>query len=88
MRESALESYFRDEIVERGGWSIKLVSVAGIPDRLVMMPGGEVIFVELKTDNGRLSNIQKAVHRKLSRLGCHVETLWGKSGVDSWLINY
>ena len=32
------------------GWAIKLLpSVSGLPDRLVLLPGGRVIFVELKS---------------------------------------
>jgi hypothetical protein len=49
-----------------------------------MMPGGVVVFVELKTDKGRLSKIQKAVIAKLSGLGCNVEVLYGKDQVDEW----
>lgn len=88
MRESALEKYFRQEVLQRGGWTIKLTGTAGIPDRLVMMPGGAVSFVELKTDVGRISKIQDAVQRKLIKLGCDVHTLYGRSGVDEWLSNY
>jgi len=85
MRESALEKYFRQEVLKCGGWTIKLTGTAGIPDRLVMMPGGRVTFVELKTDVGRLSKIQKAVHGKLLGLGCEVITLYGKGEVNDWL---
>ena len=84
MRESRLERYFRQEVVQRGGWTIKLTGTKGIPDRLVMMPGGVVVFVELKTDTGRLSKIQKAVIAKLAGLGCTVEVLYGKDQVDEW----
>lgn len=85
MRESALEKYFRQEVLKHGGWTIKLTGTAGIPDRLVMLPGGRVVFVELKTDVGRLSKIQKAVHRKLVDLGCEVLTLHGKDEVNEWI---
>lgn len=85
MRESALEKYFRQEVLKLGGWTIKLIGTAGIPDRLVMLPGGRVVFVELKTDIGRLSKIQKAVHTKLLDLGCEVITLYGKDEVNEWL---
>ncbi len=86
--EKNLEKRFREEVRLRGGWAIKLTGTAGIPDRLVMMPDGQVWFIELKTDTGRLSKIQKAVHRKLDLLGCNVETLKGKEGIDEWLENF
>ena len=88
--EAALERYFCAEVKARGGWAIKLnpLGLRGIPDRLVIMPGGRIIFVELKTDRGRLSKIQKAVHRKLLGLGCTVEVLYGRIQVDAWLELY
>ena len=64
------------------------IGLRGIPDRLVLMPGGRVIFVELKTDRGRLSKIQQAVHRKLLALGMTVETLKGRGDIDEWLENF
>jgi len=85
MREKAIEAYFRNEIRRRGGWSMKLAGVAGVPDRLVIMPDGQVWFIELKTDTGRLSKVQVAMHRKLGLLDVNLETLRGKEGVDEWL---
>lgn len=83
--ERNLERHFRLEIKARGGWAIKFTGVAGLPDRLVILPGGRIEFVELKTDTGRLSKIQKAVHRKLLRLGVTVTVLKGRKEVDEWL---
>ncbi len=84
-RESNLERYFRIEVKKRGGWAIKFRGVAGIPDRLVILPGGRIVWVELKTEKGRVSKIQKAIHRKLLAMGCEVEVLKGRAEVDEWL---
>ena len=88
--EANLERHFMREVKLRGGWAIKMnpIGLRGIPDRLVLMPGGRVIFVELKTDRGRLSKIQQAVHRKLLALGMTVETLKGRGDIDEWLENF
>ena len=43
--------------------------VAGIPDIHVILPGGEVVFIELKSEKGKLSPAQKAMLEKLASLG-------------------
>ena len=50
MREKDIEKYLRDRIREIGGKAYKFVSPGnnGVPDRLVCLPGGRVVFVELK----------------------------------------
>jgi len=50
MRERDIEAYLRDQIKRLGGIAYKFVSPgnAGVPDRLVLLPGAGVVFVELK----------------------------------------
>lgn len=47
-------------VKEAGGLCYKFVSPGnpGVPDRLILLPGGRILFVELKTPGGKLSNIQ------------------------------
>lgn len=86
MRESALEAHFVRRITAAGGLCWKLVPVvAGIPDRIVLMPGGVTLYVELKTETGVLSPIQKHRHEQMRALGFHVYTLYGKQQVDDWV---
>lgn len=86
-RESNLEKRFVKKVQELGGWAIKMnpVGLRGIPDRLVLLPEGVLVWVELKTDTGRPSKIQLAVHRKLERLGQTVDIVQGRRGVDEWV---
>ena len=43
---------------------------AGVPDRIILLPGGTVIFVELKRpEGGRFSSMQKWWERRLIGLG-------------------
>lgn len=42
---------------------------AGLPDRLVLVPGGQAAFVEWKTATGRVSPVQEAVFSRLAALG-------------------
>jgi len=43
--------------------------VAGIPDLVVVAPGGRVFFIEVKAPDGRLSPEQRAIHESLVALG-------------------
>lgn len=49
MRESVVEKKFVTEVKKRGGLAVKFVSpgLNGVPDRLVLFPGGRMAFVEL-----------------------------------------
>ena len=50
MREKNVESAFIDAVKGQGGLALKLVSPGfnGMPDRLVIFPGGIIAFVEVK----------------------------------------
>ena len=87
MLESRIERALVRGIKRAGGWAIKLVSPgnAGVPDRLVLLPGGLVIFVELKQDTGRLSPLQKEMHTRLRELGMQVRTLYGMDQVHQFV---
>lgn len=62
---------------ELKGWAIKLLpfQVAGLPDRMVLLPGGKMFFVEVKTTGEKTRPIQNVIHRKLRRLGFTVEVV-------------
>lgn len=78
MREKTVEERLREEVARIGGKAYKLESTgnAGMPDRMVCLPGGRVIFIELKRPKGgRLSALQKAKHRELRRLGFDVRVV-------------
>ena len=44
----------------------------GVPDRLVILPGPVIFFVELKSPNGRLSPMQIREHKRMGDLGVDV----------------
>ncbi len=60
MREAEIEARLVRGVKEAGGLCYKFVSPGnpGVPDRLILLPGGRILFVELKTPGGKLSNIQ------------------------------
>ena len=61
---------------KRGIWAVKLMpSVAGLPDRLLLIPGGRVAFIEFKSPTGRVRPVQERVHGMLRSLGFTVEVI-------------
>lgn len=87
MREREIEKKLRLGVINKGGECYKWTSPnnRGVPDRIVIMPGGKVYFVEVKAEDGKLSPVQKAQLRRLNKLGCRVRVLYGLAEVDSFL---
>jgi hypothetical protein len=87
MLESALEARLRKLVRLRlGGALYKLApTVKGMPDRMVLLPGGRIYLVELKTSTGRVSDIQRAWHDRAASLGTHVVVLSGLDQIDRWV---
>lgn len=83
MRESEIESILVSEIRKAGGRTYKWVSPgnSGVPDRIVFLPGGKVIFVELKTDSGKVSAQQKIQINRIQSLGQDVRVVRGIRGL-------
>lgn len=87
MVESEIERKLGKEIKKLGGLYYKFVSpnLPGVPDRIVIMPGGRVIFVELKTEIGQLSNIQKWVIEEMRQRGADVRVIKGWPAARAFL---
>ena len=77
MLEKTLEHKFVTEVKRVGGLALKFVSPGfdGVPDRLVLLPGGRLGFVEVKAPGKRSRPLQLARHRLLRRLGFKVYVL-------------
>ena len=70
-----------------GGKAYKFVSPgnAGVPDRIVILPNKQPIFIELKAEKGKLTELQKNQLKKLVDLGQRVEVLYGVDDVNWFL---
>lgn len=78
-RERDIEEWMRKKIEQLGGVFMKWVSPGndGVPDRVVILPGGAVYFIELKRDGERPRKLQKWQQDRLRKLGCDVRTVEG-----------
>ncbi len=74
MRESAIEKRLATEAKKRGGLAVKFVSpgLDGVPDRLVLFPGGRLAFVELKAPGKKMRPLQIKRAKQLTGLGFRV----------------
>lgn len=81
MRERDIEKVLVTEVKKLGGRAYKWVSPgnAGVPDRIVIFPDREPVFVELKTDTGTLTALQEVQVSRLEALG---QEVWVVKGID------
>lgn len=84
LTEKDIEKYLRDEIKKAGGIAYKFVSPgnAGVPDRMVLLPGGRMVFVELKAPGKKPTALQNLQAKRISDLGFIVCFLDSKKEVD------
>lgn len=74
MREETVERRLVELARRHGGIARKWVSpgVRGVPDRIVILPGGRVFFVEVKRPGGKPRADQVVQLNQLRQLGCDV----------------
>ena len=83
MKESELERILIEEVRREGGKAYKWVSPGnvGVPDRIVFFPGGEIYFVELKADGGRVRGPQRVQINWLDGFGQFAAVVEGMAGL-------
>lgn len=85
--EKAVERKLVEGVRELGGMAIKMLTdqFSGLPDRLVLLPSGRVLFVELKTTGQKPRKLQVSVHNALRAIGFRVEVVDTIEGVKKLL---
>lgn len=70
LKEKTIEDYLIEQTIKRGGFSRKYKSPGrrGVPDRIVFLPKGLVVFVECKKPNGKMSTSQKQEFKRMQEL--------------------
>jgi len=84
MRERSIEAYLRDQVRKAGGVAMKWISPGnnGVPDRIVIVPDGRIVFAELKAPGKKPTQLQLVQHERLRALGCDVRVIDSREGVD------
>lgn len=60
------------------GWS-------GVPDRIILLPGGRIAFVETKRPKGgKLSKLQEKWHEWLAGMGFLVWVVWNYEDLEAF----
>lgn len=79
MLEKAIEARLVKECKKHGALCLKqnVIGRRGYPDRLIITKDGRYIWVELKTDIGKLSEGQKAAIEELQAHGAEVYITFG-----------
>ena len=87
MRESTIEKRLLTRVEERGGLCYKFVSPGnkGVPDRIVITPDGQTVYVELKSPTGRLSPMQRFQQAELAARNVQVHVLNSVDMVEQFM---
>lgn len=87
MKESQIERRLVGGVKRLGGMCLKFVSpgTLGVPDRIIITAKGRVIFVELKTETGRLTKIQRYVIGEMQKRGADARVVKGIDEVKELL---
>lgn len=86
MLEKEIEKILVTEVKKLGGRAYKWISPGndGVPDRIVVLPGRRPVFVELKTERGRLTSLQRVQCKRLIDLGQDVRVIYGIDGLSQF----
>ena len=87
MKESQIERRLVEGVKRLGGMCLKFDSpgTLGVPDRIIITAKGRVIFVELKTETGRLTKIQRYVIGEMQKRGADARVVKGIDEVKELL---
>ena len=87
--EKVIEKYLVDATKAIGLPCLKYSNpnMVGYPDRLIVIPGGEVVWVELKSKGKKPSRVQQIRFTELANIGHRVRVIDNKNDIDE-LINF
>lgn len=83
--EREIEKKLVTMVKRHGGLCLKWVCPgwSGVPDRILLLPGGQIYFIETKRPkDGRLLPLQLKWREWLTRLGFFCSTVWSVTDVE------
>ena len=74
-------------VADMGGIALKFGSpgFSGVPDRLVLLPGGKIAFVEMKAPGQVPTSLQRLRHEQFRHLGFRVYVIDGKEQIGGMI---
>jgi len=88
MKEILIENMLVRRVKEAGGICIKVQTIGrrGFFDRLVLLPGGRIVWCEVKRPkNGIVAAHQAQRHKLFKELGAEVAIIWREGDIDQLL---
>lgn len=85
--EKALERYLVERVKSLGGVCLKYSNpgMVGYPDRICLLPGGRVLWVELKSKGEKPTAIQLIRHSQMSAIGHSVHVCDSRESIEQML---
>jgi hypothetical protein len=79
MTEQQIQTKKIKELEAQGYYVIKLIKTNknGIPDLIAIPPDSDVLFIEAKTPDGKVTKLQEYRHKELEDKGIKVEIFRG-----------
>lgn len=89
MNEKLLEKKLREKVKKLGGLALKFGTTyhTGMPDRIVLMPGGKANFVELKSTGKKPTTLQVKSLELLTDLGFKAVVIDSQESLAQFLKN-
>jgi hypothetical protein len=89
-KENRVEAYLQKRVTELGGFTRKVTyqGRAGAPDQWCFFPGGRLLIVECKAEDGTLDALQAQEIRQLIRYGFTAKVAYAKEDVEKYLKGY
>lgn len=83
MKEATLQTQIKNRLQKHGWFVTKLIqtSTNGIPD-IMAIKNGNVIFLEVKSETGKASELQLYMMEKLRKFGCFAAVINNISDID------
>ena len=83
--EKEIEKKLKTMVKKHGGLCLKWVCPgwSGVPDRIILLPGGRVIFAEVKRPKGgQVSRLQLWWLEKLTSLGFYARFVFNEKDIE------